>query len=228
MRLKLWINAFIPETITGYTQVIPRGIHKGKTAVPLPGLARMNPGNTFKVRGAGYMTDQRSFDNSLTASHRMQSLAEIELSPPALGPHGHSTSGTTEVNMASGAVHGSANADMSRCAFSGFSVSSPAKPGQSSPHTAITLQLTAAGADPLVWTAADIDYKGTFTIKLMPAGRIVVDFDGLIDAFPAFECYAMLGDVTKTLFNAPPPPGNTVLDLPGNARRPISGIVSFP
>jgi hypothetical protein len=35
----------------------------------------------------------------------------------------------------------------------------------------------------------------------------------MVDAFPAFEAYAKVGEVTRAFFNAPPPEGNTVVDL---------------
>ena len=76
--------------------------------------------------------------------------------------------------------------------------------------------------------AADIDYNGTFTITIDGAGGVAIAFSGMIDAFPAYDCYATLNGVTKTLFTNSPPPGNTVASLLGGANRSVTGSASFP
>ena len=245
MPLKVWINAFIPKTVTGYTQVISKGTHAGKTAVPLPGLARTNPMNLFKNWDAGYLTDQRTFSDSPSAGVRMQSLAEINLSPQVMVARtSHTSSGTTEVDVATGRQLGFGVADMSRCRFLPIMVMPAVTHSRpyltfplGVPYTidyptgglpTYSLRVVGAASDPLVSAAADIDYEGAFEITLHAASRCFVAFNGLIDAFPAFECYAQLNNTTKCLFTAPPPSGNTVVNLPGNATRRITGIVAFP
>jgi hypothetical protein len=247
--VSFWLNAFIPRTVAGYTRVLTAGPHSGKTAIPLPGIARTWPGNTFKDREAGYLSDQRDFDPSPGASARMQSWAEVELQGRALVRQAHRSSGTTEVNLVSGVQTGFAIANMSRCKFVVVPPSGP--PGGFGAHLAagrggpaypvasprsppgyygsLSVRLTGAAGDPLVGMAADIDYVGTFTIASggIP-GSLSVSFDGLIDAFPAYDCYASFGGVTKEIFKSPPPPGNTVANLLGPANRPISGLVRFP
>ena len=252
MRLKIWINAFIPRDVPGYTREISMGPNRGKTAVPLPGLARANPMNLIKNWEAGYLTDQRSFSTSATASHRMQSLMEILLaSTPRVVRTNHSSSGTTEVDMDTGAQLGYATADMRRCSFSSlimhqqlagirrgtnqyrvpfggnFTVNYPTSAPP--PHPVYRTSLTAAAGDPLVSAAADIDYVGVFELSLDPTSptKCVISFEGRIDAFPAYECYAELNGVVRTLFRSSPPPGNTVQNLLGGANRSISGITSF-
>jgi hypothetical protein len=237
MQLSIWLNAFIPRTVIGYTQAIPKGIHRFKTAVPLPALAILNPFNWSRHTDNGFLTDQRTFDPSPTASVRMRSLAVVELSPLSFVSQSHTSSGTTQIDMVTGDVRGFGVADMSGCSFSVVMTrqlerTSPFFPPPSYPGTSpsnLTLRLTAEASDPLVSAAADIDYEGTFVIAPGTAdGSVMVDFSGLLDSFPAFECYASYNDVTKTLFTSPPPPGNTVTDLPGPANRPIGGRVSFP
>ena len=114
-----WLNAFIPKTVAGYTKVLTAGPHAGKTAIPLPTVARTWPGNTFKDWNAGYLTDQRDFNSSPTNSVRMQSLAKVELAgpegPTLISPQAHRSSGTTEVNLVSGVQTGFKVADMTRC-----------------------------------------------------------------------------------------------------------------
>lgn len=252
MRLKVWINAFIRRNVSGYTKEISTGTHRGKTAAPLPGLARANPLNLFKDWDVGYLTDQRSFSTSVTASHRMQSLIEFQLSSaPLVVRTSHTSSGTTEVDMDTGAQLGFAVANMARCSFSPLVRSQqPAGIRRSSnmyrvplggnftvnypfsalpPHPANRTRLTAAAGDPLVSAAADIDYGGVFELSLDQArpSNCMISFDGRIDAFPAYECYAELNGVVKTIFRSSPPPGNTVLNLLGGANQRIRGIASF-
>jgi hypothetical protein len=252
--VQIWINAFIPRSVPGYTQTLTTGKHAGKTAVPLPGVARLWPGNTLKDWNAGYLTDQRSFDSSPSAGRRMQSLAEVDLSLEVLTRQAHTSSGTTEVNLSSGDQTGFAVADMSRCSFTqltgrGMTPTSPggggggaifgaARGGSTMPtrsyfvaapgsRVSMSLELAAAAADPLVGMAADIDYTGTITITGVVGGAVTVAYNGLLDSFPAYDCYASYNGATKVLFTSSPPPGNTVSDLLGPPNRPISASVTF-
>ena len=252
--VQFWLNAFIPQTVSGYTQTLTAGPHSGKTAVPLPGVARLWPGNTLKDWNAGYLSDQRTFDSSQTASCRMQSILEVDVSgPPRMVGQTHRSSGTTEVNLVSGVQTGFAVADMSRCSYTVIPPPPmPAPPGGGAglfgghtsagrggaafpvmprmpPPTSIGVELVGQAGDPLVGMAADIDYTGTVTIAVGSGpGSLTVSFNGLIDAFPAYDCYAQFNGVTKTLFTNSPPPGNTVANLLGGANRPITGRASFP
>jgi hypothetical protein len=250
MILSFWLNAFIPRTVTGYTIPITSGTHAGKTAIPMPAAARLL--NPFKPLNTGYLTDQRSFDASVSASVRMQSLVQFDITPGRIVPMrtGHSTSGTTEVTTTSGAQTGFAMANMSRCTwtpatpamrvFTAGTVHVPFGGGlvpivvgaASSPVSSFSMNLLGQAGDPLINGAADIDYSGQVTVTIRsavgPMLAIDVDFQGMLDSFPAFEAYASFQGMTKTLFNSPPPPGNTVINLVGGPTRPISGRVSFP
>src|SRR2546423_4282112 len=92
--VNVWIDAFIPRTVPGYTQMLTKGKHTGKTAIPLPGVARLWPGNTVKPLKEGYLTDQRDFGSSSTSSVRMRSLARIQIDPFRLLHTEHKSSGT--------------------------------------------------------------------------------------------------------------------------------------
>lgn len=252
MILTFWLNAFIPRDVPGYTRNITRGRHAGKTAVPLPGVARLNPLN-WKDWDAGYLTDQRSFSNDMLASYRMQSLIEFDLSDavPSIRRQLHRTSGTTEVDMDTGTELGNGDADMSRCRFSAMTTHAPT-PGvargsneyrapfggsftvnypTSSPPPATTYKtrLVAAAGDPLVSTAADIDYTGIIELMYDPSrpGKCNIFFEGRIDEFPAYDCYVKMGSTTKTVFTNFPPIGNTVADLLGWPNRQVRGTASF-
>jgi hypothetical protein len=246
--LTVWLNAFIPRTVVGYTEVLQAGPHAGKTAVPLPIIARLWPGNTFEDVYCGYLTDQRGFDPAVGSSVRMQSWAEVEVLGPALIRQVHRSSGTTEVNMVSGVQTGFGVANMSRCRFTvpagrsgGFGAhlavgrGGPNYPPNRPPrlpigvYGSISMEVVGAAGDPLVGRAADIDYIGTFTIAGGGTpGSLNIRFDGLIDAFPAYECYASFNGSTKEIFKSNPPPGNTVANLLGDANRRISGIAAYP
>ena len=119
MELIVWLNAFIPANVPGYTKTITKGTHSGKTAIPLPGAARLNPMN-WKDWNAGYLTDQRGFNQSPSASCRMQSLFKVKWAngKATETSSSHNTSGTTEVNIDTGEeLQPMKPADMSRCAF---------------------------------------------------------------------------------------------------------------
>jgi hypothetical protein len=230
--MKIWINAFIPKVVPNYTVPLPPGDANAKTAVPLPAIARLNPLNDGKGFDTGYLTDQRDFSSDIDASHRMQSLAVLErssvgweLSNAPIGEH--TTSGTTEVDMDTGEKLDFAAADMSRCAYSGGAVTS-----QDGASVTQVFQLKAAAFDPLVSAAADIDYSATITLTTTTGTEgdsVQIDWSVMLDSFPAFEGYVERdGDVTA-LFQIPPPEGNTVADLPGDANRPFNGTVTlFP
>jgi hypothetical protein len=220
--MTIWINAFIPRDVPNYTITIPMGPHRGKTAVPCPWQA--TPANPNCGRLA-YLTDQRGFSSSLTASHRMRSIAEISLAPPRLVNDDHPTSGTIEVNKLLGNVTCDKPAKMDRCAFKNFKVRHSMNPPGS--YT-ISLDYVGAAGDPCVNLAADIDYKGTIEIFCNPLRQFAeVSVSGFVDSFPAFEMYASLGGTTRTLFTLPPPPGNTVIDLLGGASTPVAGRAQF-
>jgi hypothetical protein len=244
--LRFWMNAFIPLSVPGYTVTVPTGVHAHKTAVPLPGIARGWPGNWAKDLNAGYLTDQRGFDNKYGASSRMTCMCEIDAGTGDLMHQEHTSSGTTEVNLVSGAQTGFARADMTRCSYTKLGVA-PA-PGSApplaifaagrrastfpqilsapgGPYASARVRLVAMAGDPLVGAAADIDFNGTLTIT--GGSMLVVAFDGMIDAFPAYDCYVSFNGATKTVFTNSPPAGNTVADLLGDANRPVFGAVGF-
>ena len=253
MRLKIWVNAFIPRNVKGYTMAIDVGEHRGKTAVSLPGLARIDCFNTFKPKNTVYLTDQRGFSSNLTASHRMQSLIDIQLSNnPAVVRMSHTTSGTTEVDMDTGTVLGFDKAKMTGCSFSplmanhpsnavrhnmnrysaqrgGFVGNQSAAATAAPSHLVYETRLRASVSDPLVSSSANIDYNGVFKVSINPSrpSYCLIDFEGKIEPFPAFECYAELNGVVKTICTAAPLPGKTVMDLVGNANRFISGRASW-
>lgn len=227
MRLKLWICAFIPGDVPGYTRTIPTGPHVGKTAIPMPALARLHPLNLTKDWDAGYLTDQRGFEAASDRSVRLRTVSEIELTPILAGYLGllvhaaHETSGTVELNMASGQVTCSQSADTSACSAELTLVAGLGAP------SVMHLRVVGQASDPCVAGAADIDYEGSFKIEAGPGVQVKVSFNGRIDPFPAYECYAELNGVTKELWRFSPAVGADVLNLPGRANTPVFGSANF-
>jgi hypothetical protein len=86
----------------------------------------------------------------------------------------------------------------------------------------ILVEMACSASNPCAPTSrlfGDIDYTGRITIDV---GARSLELVGLIDQFPAFEAYATLNDGAGfTLFRMPPPPGNTVMNLPAAADRPV-------
>ena len=92
MQLKVWFNAFIPAVVPGSTVVIPAGTHSGSPPSPLPAAARLL--NPLKSLDSGFLTDQRSFSDAISASSRMRSIAEISVgSALSLSATKHESSG---------------------------------------------------------------------------------------------------------------------------------------
>lgn len=234
--LELWINAFIPRDVPNYTRTIAAGTHGGKTAVPLPMIARAHPMNLFKPWNEGFLTDQRGFSDDQKASVRMQSSATITVAPGMLKARINkpSTSGTIGVDIKTGDELGTAGADLKKCSmdiYTGASTRLNMLTGKRIDESAqsVILAIYAAGSDPLVAASADIDYTGNWqVIHNHEKNYLFVLFKGKIDAFPAFEAYARFNNQTQALFTAPPPKGNTVVDLLGKANRPVTGDVMWP
>ena len=232
--LEIWLNAFIPYDVPNYTRLITQGAMKGQSAVPLPGVARLNPLNWGHDWDSGFLTDQRGFSNSKSASVRMQSAVSIAVSPKemvATFPPMR-TSGTVGVKLDTGDVVGRSNANMKSCVFEPEKKDFRPAFGRffsgAGAHAMLVLKVKGAASDPLVSASADIDYQGHFKIVQSEVdGLISVDFLGSIDAFPAFECYASWNGQVRTIFAASPPPGNTVVDLLGGPNRRVSGSAQW-
>ena len=269
MRLVMWINAFIPGHVPGYTQVIMRGENQGLSAVPMPKVARLGF-NAHKPIGTGFLTDQRDFSDKMGASVRMQSAVFMDVYPLALHREMHTSSGTRQVTIPTGETWGDAVADMSDCSASAPHLAlTPdeyvVKPWHTHPVTrggsndvaswqpdmpvmragaradlilarkiqrgqsyAYWIKVTGAAGDPLVNFAANIDYSVRFFVDVDAANsRIWVAVEGVVDNFPAFECYAKYLGTTKTLFRRAPPKGNTVADLLGGPSNKVKGTADF-
>jgi hypothetical protein len=206
--MKFWLNAFIPGTIAGYTKVLTAGPYAGKTVIPGPPFY------------GDFLTDNRSFDNDVHASSRMHSEFDLTVDPSD-GPkltQWHNCDETHEIDFDTGVVKDHKKGSTKRM---GFTLAPMAVSPMGVPSPLVfTVKMKCAAGNPCVKLAPDIDFVGTITLDW--AGRSIA-LDGLLDAFPAFEGYATInGGAGVMLFKAPPPSGNTVFNLPGDASRPVA------
>jgi hypothetical protein len=204
--VKVWVKAFIPRDIPGYTQELTSGPYRGQSVIPHPVLSYC------------YLTDQRDFGSSENASARMTSSLTVTGLPDNMAvQQRHYIGDTVEVQCGSGNRTCMDNADSGRMHFT-------VKGAQD--HQ-VSVRLEAAARNPCslgTAIAGDIDYTGTILIDLH---RSTVSFDGLVDDFPWFEAYVSIndGDAEK-LFQHRSANDATVISLVGNAENPVVGRVA--
>jgi hypothetical protein len=206
--VKIWLNAFIPGDIPGLTNIVPgSGSHAGKTMIPGP-----TPVNDC------FLTDQRSFSANPSASSRMHSEIEIDLTVPRIVSEFHRCDPTIEVDCEDGDEECNSSANTGRMKFLNFRSTS-----------IVAVDIVGAANNPCFTGSPDIDYEGTIEITIDPSTQIVsVAFSGRIEPFPAFEMYATLnGGSSMPIFRESPVPGATPRDLFGDANRPVSGRVEL-
>jgi hypothetical protein len=79
---------------------------------------------------------------------------------------------------------------------------------------------------PLLSGSPAADMNGWFSVDPFTGA---VSFSGLVDAFPWYEAYASGNNGSPvTLFTLDLPPGNTAIDLFGDANRPANGHATVP
>ena len=215
----VWINAFIPRHISGYTKPHPN-----------------NPEKTV-IRGPAkssycYNTDQRGFSSDIGASAKMHSEIKIDFRGGTIVSQHHVCSQTTAMDCKRGTVvctkTGKVRAD-----------SGGGKPFfdfQASKGSSASVRLDAASYNPCVVLtpdslSPDIDYEGTITLEEVGTASkkdVKVAFVGKVDDFPAFEMYASAdGGAPQTLFRRFPG-GKDVWNLPGDADSGVNYSVTLP
>jgi hypothetical protein len=204
--VKFWINAFIPRDVPGYTKPVPGGPHRGLTMIPGP----------FPQSDC-FLTDQRGFSNAIHAKSRMHAEFRLAVAsrPPVL-TQWHNCDETTEVDCGDGDVecHKKGSSDRMRFVVLPSRVSMPTGP--------IEIEMACAANNPCSPSSrfgGDIDMHGRIVVN--PYARSI-EFDIVIDQFPAFEAYATINDgAGVTMLQEAPPRGNTVMNLPGGANRRV-------
>jgi len=212
-RVKVWINAFIPDHVSGVTE--PHPTKPKQTVIRGP----------LHLKNSCFYTDQRSFSSNINASSRMHSEIEIDLIRQAIVYQKNESSGTTEVNCKSGAVTCKKTAKVRADRGSG----KPFFDFQTSKDR-VSVRLDAAANDPCVTGSPDVDYEGKITLERVGPSKsnVKVTFDGNVDPFPAFEMYtAADGRTPKTLFQRPSAAGKNAWNLAGDANKPVLQSVTL-
>jgi hypothetical protein len=201
--VKVWLNAFIPDTVPGKTIPAP-GPHAGKTMLNGP------------IFSECYLTDNRSFDSNVHAPSRMHSEIEIDVAGPTEVFQWHNCDETHEINCKTGAAVCTSKGRTSDMLFSKLRGSS---------GSLIQVDLKGASNNPCYSGSPDIDYEGRVTINV---GARTVEFDGKIDQFPAFEMYGTAnGGAGAMMFNSMPLPGKDPWNLPREANRAQKGSATI-
>lgn len=208
--IRLWLNAFIPDTAETVTDVPGNGEHGGKKMLPAPGpLSRC------------YLTDQRGFSSDVDAPARMHSDIEVDVLRSRIIHQHHQCFETIEVDCETGEETCRKSADTDGMSFTDFEVSGD--------KHMITIKLQGSSKNPCLEVASlkvspNVDYVGTVTIELDPSGHLAtVAFDGRVEIYPAFEMYVRVNDeAPQALFLAHAMPGSTPMDLIGPPARDIS------
>jgi len=200
--VKIWFKAFIPGNISGYTKAVPAGTHSGKTMIPGP-----TPLNDC------FLTDNRSWDNSILAKSRLNSVIDLNLSKtaPTINNESHWCDATSELDCEDGAVECSRYGDSSSMNFYNLRKNST---GQ------VLINLIGHANNPCFIGSPAIDYFGVIMID--PVRRIVA-FNGKVDEFPDFEMYIN----GREIIREPHPAGNTPGNLFGGANRSVFGLTFF-
>jgi hypothetical protein len=254
--VRVWINAFIPGHVPGYTGGIASGPNAGLTV-----LYGVGP-SPF-----GYLTDQRGFSPSLDAKCQMQSLARVDLTTarPKLSewhrcdfslPLGSSSPGAAAdwqaESIPSEQTAGDSQADAADAAESRqmrvtlvdrsssqtavavrrlgpvamHTRAASSRAGGS--HEIIQLYFECSARLPCAVLAAHFgDIRYQGLVTIELAERSV-EFNGTVHRFPAFEMYAALDNTpAQPLFRISPPRGDHALDRPAAAQRAARGRVTF-
>lgn len=207
MILKIWIASFIPRDIVGYTKTVPGGA--GKTMIPGP-----TPASDC------FLTDQRSFANSITASSRTRSSVEIDTAMMTLVSQQHDCDDTVEIDCEDGDVECNQTPDNSKLKVSGFTSSG----------TKCSFSFAGGAGNPCAGPLApDIDWLVHVTVQKQGTNAVEVKLEtgSVVEPFPAFEMYASLNGTTKQVFQRPPDPGTTPWNLVGPPNKSVSGAISF-
>jgi hypothetical protein len=215
--LGLWVNAFIPGDIPGYTRVLDAGPFAGFPVIPAPFLEDLI---------GCFSTDNRSFSDLLGngcfahPSSRIAAMAQIDLVNQTLSSEHICSSGTLRFDCSSGEVTCNSVAEINGPGFHSFVVV-----GESE----MALQLRTWASDPCVNApkifVPDVDIDLTFNVRLDPSGSVRVWVSGAVDIFPAYEIYAMADGGSPVLLFQYFDPSTTAFDLGlSNLAAPVSGF----
>jgi hypothetical protein len=205
--IKLWIKAFVPNTIDGGGLVPGTGEHAGKPMHVLFNRA--------------FLTDERSFSSDIHASARMHSEIEIDLVRRKHVYEFHHCYETVEVDTKTGAEKCRKLGDAENMHFSDVEFFED--------EIGCSFAVKASSKNPCISIATvkimpNLDYEGTIRITLTEDRKSAdVSFEGLVEAYPAFEMYLSInnGDA-QPVFQVPIAEGATPSAMMGPPNRPVS------
>jgi hypothetical protein len=238
--IRLWVNAFIPSHIPGYTTDIPSGPLQGQTML----LGPPGPPGSF-------LTDQRQFANSIDAAAQMHSHACLTF--PAGKPklvQWHQCQFASELR-ADDDQHElrpetseeslDEPSDISRMNFTLLPhpslihdaetqrlISSLSRPDRTTDESRIHLMVDCSSrfpSDKLAEHFGDVTCRGVAQIDLEAK---TVEFNGKVGRFPAYEMYLSINDAPGIpVFRLSPPRGAETLNRAGAALRVMRGTATF-
>jgi hypothetical protein len=205
LKIRVWINVFIPGAIAGSILVPGKGPHAGKTMIPT-------------LVGLCFLTDQRSFSPSSSDSSRVHTEAEIDVQRNELATT-ERCDYTVEVNCDDGS-EGCKEPASAQVQWSDLTHSEDMRN--------FAVDVTAAASDPCALGAPDVDYQGRIAVQLDDTREsATISFNGLIEPWPAFEMYAQVDEgPAHSVFALPPLPGATPWGMFGAPNRPVMESVS--
>jgi hypothetical protein len=198
--LKVWLNAFIPETKVSAL------------------------GDCFSGDNRSFSSEIHA------SSRMHSELEVTRLGTPDAGEsfHWHNCDPSHKVDCSTGAVLEEARGDTSRMAFK-VNIGTFPDPvaGVHDLPTPSTVRISYEGAanNPLVSPSPDIDMTMVFILDPVTG---TLNFDGAVDAFPSFEGYAAANNGAPVeLFTHSHAADAGPTDLIGDANQPISGSVQL-
>ena len=205
MSLIIWISSFIPANVPGLSRPVPGSPNLAMIPGPLP------------VSDC-FHTDHRGFSTSSAAPARIHSKVEISTADFTLIGETHRCGKTIECDCEDGAVECDKTASSAGLKIAAY---------QKRP-SGCSFQFTGGAGNPCHTFAPEINWLIKVEVKRVGAGVQVAVLPGsLVEPFPAFEMYAVLGGTVKTLFRRSPNPGSDPSDLLNDPTEIVTGTVSF-
>jgi peptidoglycan hydrolase-like protein with peptidoglycan-binding domain len=188
-----WINAFIPNSLSG-VRPAPGGPFAGRQVFP-------GPPHPFH-RNSCFETDDRSFSPARGASSRVAIDATVDTTTGSITSRPGGVTPTFEIDCDTGAL---------KCLKTPApSISAARLPSLLSSGSALRFEVTGEGNDPCVFGSPALAFRGIVTIDL--ATRII-SFIGASTFFPAFEMWATAGGAPTSVFTKAPAGGSVFLLL---------------
>lgn len=208
--IDVWLNAFIPRDVSGATTVA-NGIHAGKQAIRGPAFDY-------------FLTDNRGFDATMSASSRMSSRAVITFEKAYLPEvvHLKNRCDATVKLDGDGDVTCNQSADTGRMQATGVTSGC-----QSDGRLAVRFRFVGSAANACISGSPDIDWNIAVSVfRNADLNTATIEANGVVEPFPAFEMYARARNgPPNRIFGVSPLPGASPFNLFGGPTRNVGGSV---